>query len=132
MKEFYTIKSLKHKNLVEYYDSFLKVNEEEEDLYFIMVMEYFNCGDLEKFLNGKKDLERKILLNIFYEIAEGIEMLHKNDIIHRDLKTQNIFVNFNEENKEFIVKIGDFGFSLMNGIQSSNTICGTLMYMVLN
>jgi serine/threonine protein kinase len=128
MKEFYTIKSLKHKNLVEYYEAFIDVIE--EDMFFCILMEYFELGDLENLMKEAKYLSLDDYLKIFKNIAEGIEFLHEFNIIHRDLKPNNIFIRYNEESKEYIVKIGDFGFFLSNDLKSKHTICGTLMFMV--
>jgi serine/threonine protein kinase len=93
-------------------------------------MEYFNNGDLENYMNNNNNLDLIGKLKILKDIAEGIEYLHENEIIHRDLKPGNIFISLNEETKELIVKVGDFGLSLMNDLKTNHTFCGTQGYMV--
>jgi serine/threonine protein kinase len=44
------------------------------------------------------------------QFLKGIEFLFKDEIFHRDLKLENIFVKYNEETNEILFKIGDFGF----------------------
>ena len=51
------------------------------------------------------------IINFFYEIFKGLEYLHKNKIIHRDLKTMNIFLTKNNH-----IKIGDFKVLTNNNI----------------
>jgi serine/threonine protein kinase len=128
MKEFYSIIKLNHKNLVEYHEAFLEISD--EDLFFCTVMEYMDYGDLEKFIKENTNLDIYAYLKILKNIAEGIEYLHNNSIIHRDLKPGNIFLKYDEDTKEYIIKIGDFGYSLIDDMKTTNTICGTLKYMV--
>jgi serine/threonine protein kinase len=79
-------------------------NENKFGQFFMIQMELCKCN-LKQYLDVN-DLSFNDKLNICLQIAKGIEYIHKNGIIHRDLKLQNIFLSF--DNK---VKIGDFGLA---------------------
>lgn len=73
-----------------------------------IVMEYANGGDLYNKINQKKKTGKlwteDQVLDIFVQICLGVSHVHKHKILHRDLKTQNIFLT-----KDNQVKMGDFG-----------------------
>ena len=91
-------------NIVKYYDS-VKINDK-----FYIVMEYCDGQNLKDFINKKiknnELIEENILYKIIKQICEGIKEIHNKNIIHRDIKLENIFMNDNME-----IKIGDFGIS---------------------
>ena len=93
-------------------------------------MEYCENGDLSKIILNKKEknmlFSENEIINIFYGICKGLEYLHKNKIIHRDLKTMNIFLTKNNH-----IKIGDFGVSkiLTNNNIYVYTNVGTSYYL---
>ena len=95
-----------------------------------LVLELCENGDLndkirEKKLKNEKFSENEIL-QYFYEILQGLYYLHKNRVIHRDLKTLNIFLTENNH-----IKIGDFGVSkkLINNNIYAYTFVGTPYYL---
>ena len=98
------LSKLNHPNLVKYITSY----EDEEGIYIIM--EFCIYGDLYSLLHMVK--KKKVYVNevIIWEIAYqcllGLEYLHSQQIIHRDIKLLNIFMSSNK-----IVKIGDMGMS---------------------
>lgn len=112
-----------HPNLIGFIEAFV-----ENDALHI-VMEYADGDDLEKMLVGC--LNRRVwmpeeqILSIFVQIVLGTRQLHKQHMLHRDLKSANIFLNSKGE-----VKIGDFGFSkqLNYTVALASTICGTPYY----
>ena len=65
-------------------------------------------------------------LIIFIQIAQAIQYLHKHNIIHRDIKTANIFIDNNNK-----LKLGDFGIVkiLSGSYEQTNTVIGTPLYM---
>lgn len=70
-------------------------------------MEYCENGDLKDYVNRRKtELSEKEILSIFAQVVVGLSVLHKNGIIHRDVKHCNILLNKNLE-----VKLADFGIS---------------------
>ena len=92
---------LTHKNIIWYKEAFY----DKETKTLNMVTEYVDGGDLSmkiKIAKQKKAfLKENIIWNIFIQILEGIDYLHKKFIIHRDLKTSNIYLT-----KKRVVKIG--------------------------
>jgi serine/threonine protein kinase len=91
--------------------------------YLVLVTEYCNQGDLEKWL--KQDHDFKERADIMVQIMRGMDYLHQHNILHRDIKPKNILLH------DGIIKICDFGFSTMikEYNQLFNTICGTPLYM---
>ena len=92
-------------------------------------MEFFKT-DLRKFLYVNKEnknvLQEKFFRKICYQIFQGLNYLHENNIMHRDLKLENIIY---DEKKE-ICKISDFGLShrFDYDINTQYTDVGTLPY----
>ena len=109
--------------IVEYIESF------EENNKFYIIMEYCDKGDLFNYIEEKKKtkqfLQENEILQFFTQIAIGIGYIHKNNILHRDLKSLNIFLT-----KEGKIKIGDLGIAkILENEKYTNTFIGTLYYM---
>ena len=78
----------------------------------------------EKKIIGGIDLPHA--LHLFTQIARGVKHVHKQGLIHRDLKPMNCFID-----EAGNVKIGDFGLSRRTSDQTSMTaLIGTIQYMV--
>ncbi len=108
------------KYVVKYYESFL----ENDDLN--IVMEYCDNGDLCNYISKqKKPLKEDLIWQMFIKITLGLIAIHKMKILHRDIKTLNIFLNKNME-----IKIGDLGVAKqLNQASFANTIIGTPYYL---
>ena len=94
--------------VVRYFDSFI----DQESLH--IVMEYCNRGDLQTLLKKAKEknmsgLKENVTWNIFLQIVLGLYYLHQQKILHRDLKTANVFLMKDDSQPFFLVKIGDLG-----------------------
>ena len=101
LNEVRVLATLDHPNIVTYYDSF------ERDGMLMIEMEYADGGNLAETLAKKTvRMEEKEIVNIFSQIVSAIRHMHDNNVLHRDLKTANIFLT-----KENMVKVGDFGIS---------------------
>lgn len=85
-------------------------------------------GDLQTFLkNWKKKgelLDEKVVVNWFIQLLFGIKALHSKNVLHRDLKSANIFLTSNKT-----LKIGDFGISKVLDNTSAKTFVGTPYYL---
>ena len=111
------------KYVVKYYESFL------EDDNLNIVMEYCDNGDLYNYLKEKKEknipLKEDLIWKIFIKITLGLAIIHKMKILHRDLKTMNIFLT-----KDMEIKIGDLGVAKeLNQASFANTMIGTPYYL---
>ena len=117
------LSSVKSIYIVRYYESF------EENNYLNIVMEYCDGGDLSQFIEKNKQnnklLEENLIWNIFLKITIGLASLHKSKILHRDLKSLNIFLT-----KNLDIKIGDFGVAkILTQTGFAKTIIGTPYYL---
>ena len=88
-------------------------------------MERPAIGDLFNYICSKGRLSMDETSFIFYQIVNGIQYLHKNNIVHRDMKPENIMLT-----EDMIVKIGDFGLSkyFKNDEIRLKTNCGSPCY----
>lgn len=105
--------SLIHPNIVNVYDV-----GEDDGLYYI-VMELIEGITLKRYIEKKRQLSVKETISIAIQIANGIECAHNNQIVHRDIKPQNIMIS-----REGKVKVTDFGIARA---ASANTINGGAM-----
>ena len=105
-------------------------NHDNSDQIMCLVLELCENGDLNDKIKEKKHkneiFSEKEILKYFYEILQGLYYLHKNRVLHRDLKTLNIFLT-----KDNHIKIGDFGVSkkLINNNIYAYTFVGTPYYL---
>ena len=94
--------NLQHPNIVSIYD----VGYEEETNIHYIVMELIKGKTLKQIINKDGVLSWKWAVNIAIQIASALEMAHKNDIIHRDIKPHNIIIN-----EDGTAKVTDFGIA---------------------
>ena len=122
------MKKLLHPNVISFKDVFKDTKLD----YFYIVMEYANDGDLSKKIKtqknkiiGEKYFSEEKIMQYFYQICRGLQYIHSKNIIHRDIKSQNIFLMKNGK-----IKIGDFGIAkaLTNTKNNATTIIGTPYY----
>ncbi|SDA66361.1 serine/threonine protein kinase [Butyrivibrio sp. INlla18] len=104
---------LMHPNIVNVYD----VGDEDGVNY--IVMELVDGITLKKYIEKKVRLSVKEAVSIAIQVAMGLEAAHNNNIIHRDIKPQNIMIS-----KDGKVKVTDFGIAKA---ATSNTITSNVM-----
>ena len=115
------LSSLSHKNIIGYKEAFY--DNETETLN--IVMEYADDGDLyskiKENVKKHKYFEESVIWKTLIQILEGLKYLHKCCIIHRDLKSANIFLT-----KKGIIKIGDLNVSkIIKSMGMASTQTGT-------
>ena len=123
LNEIRILASIKSDHIIAYKEAFI----EEKEKILCLVTEFANKGDLFQkityFKQMQKSFEEKDIWNIFIQILQGLKCLHDHNILHRDLKSANIFL-FNNN----LAKIGDLNVSKVtkNGIGHTQT--GTPYY----
>jgi serine/threonine protein kinase len=119
-REGISVAKLSHPNIVNVHDV-----GTENNINFI-VMEYINGKTLKEVIKKEIRLSSDKTLDITLQIANALECAHKNNIIHRDIKPDNILIT--EDN---IVKVMDFGIAKVSDSQTitnSNKVIGTAHY----
>ncbi|XP_074007587.1 serine/threonine-protein kinase Nek4 [Numenius arquata] len=117
------LSQLKHPNIVTYRESW-----QGEDGLLYIVMGFCEGGDLYHKLKEQKGklLPENQVVEWFVQIAMALQYLHEKHILHRDLKTQNVFLT-----RTNIIKVGDLGIArvLENQYDMASTLIGTPYYM---
>ena len=117
-KEIKILKVLRHRNIVQLYNSFQTSSS------IFLVMEYIKGQELFEIIIKKKRLSELESLLYFQQLISGIEYLGKLGIAHRDLKPENLLINSKKE-----LKIADFGLSnIYKKNQLLSTPCGSPSY----
>ncbi|XP_032382146.1 serine/threonine-protein kinase Nek1 isoform X5 [Etheostoma spectabile] len=121
-KEVAVLANMSHPNIVQYKESF----EEGGCLY--IVMDYCEGGDLFKKINSQKGVlfSEEQILDWFVQICLALKHVHDRKILHRDIKSQNIFLT-----KAGTVQLGDFGIArvLNSTVELARTCIGTPYYL---
>ncbi|CAH8853575.1 unnamed protein product [Trichobilharzia szidati] len=95
--------------------------------YVYIIMEFCGGGDLGRFLKQKRKLDELLVQHFLQQLALALQYLKSKNIIHMDLKPQNILLtSFNNPT----LKLADFGFAkCIEGTAHMNEVRGTLLYM---
>nr|CAD7412944.1 unnamed protein product [Timema poppensis] len=120
LNEAQVLSVLDHPNIISYLGSF------ERDGVLMIEMEYADGGTLAQMLarRDRRVDEREIVM-LFRQIVAAIRYMHDHNILHRDLKTANVFLT-----KDNTIKVGDFGISkIMTTRAQAQTVLGTPYYI---
>ncbi|BAZ14667.1 serine/threonine kinase [Calothrix sp. NIES-4071] len=146
LRETENTKALRHPNVIELIDYGYSEN------IFFFTMEYCKCGNVFDFMQQQGEpLSVDIALAITLQILDGLEYTHNAEIpyvkldgggfgkgrglVHRDLKPNNIFLDWVDVDQKFVAKVGDYGLSKafdiagLSGQTLSGTKAGTPFFM---
>ncbi|MCM8820663.1 MAG: serine/threonine protein kinase, partial [Candidatus Omnitrophica bacterium] len=96
---------LNHPNIVKVYNFGRYHNQ------YAIIMEYVNGKNLKEMLYHRNKLPLNVLIKILYEAGQGLSHIHKNNIVHKDVKPDNILVSEDLS----VVKMTDFGIAKLPG-----------------
>lgn len=117
-REAVLLQRLDHVNIVRLYE----IMETENSYY--LVLELAEAGDFIKYLSKQKVLAEKEVQKYISQIASALDHMHASNILHRDLKLENLLLD-----KDHNIKIIDFGLgNVFYGDSSLNTQCGSPVY----
>ncbi|XP_064632541.1 testis-specific serine/threonine-protein kinase 1-like [Lineus longissimus] len=121
-RELYVVNLLHHPNIVQVFNIL-----DHSDIVFI-VMEYAHSGDLLDYIKSHGALPESQARRMFLELCSAIRYCHQLNIVHRDLKCENLLLD-----KTLHIKVSDFGFSRQcvdaTGKRIlSKTFCGSAAY----
>uniref|UniRef100_G3NXQ5 non-specific serine/threonine protein kinase n=1 Tax=Gasterosteus aculeatus aculeatus TaxID=481459 RepID=G3NXQ5_GASAC len=102
MNEISILSILEHNNIIAYLNHFVDKNT------LLIELEYCNGGNLYDKINRQegKLFSEEVVIWYLYQIASAVSYIHKAGILHRDIKTQNIFLT-----KTDLIKLGDYGLA---------------------
>lgn len=119
------LSQLNHANIIRYFDSFESPITDN----LCLVMEYCPGGDVAAVIRQRRGVPfaEQQILSWFQQLISALDYLHKRKILHRDIKTGNIFVTANL----VVLKLGDFGVAkvLERTGQMARTCVGTPGYL---
>jgi len=122
-REIRVLKKIRHSNVL----SLLEVIETNTRMYIIT--DLAANGDLLEYIRSHGALSEEISREMFRQLVSGVLYIHQNEIVHRDLKCENILLD-----KELNLIISDFGFAKDNIVTAtgkkklSHTYCGSYAY----
>ncbi|XP_058883734.1 NUAK family SNF1-like kinase 1 [Acipenser ruthenus] len=117
-REIEIMSSLRHPHIISIYEVF-----ENKDK-IVIVMEYASKGELYDYISERRSLSERETRHFFRQIVSAVHYCHKNGVVHRDLKLENVLLDENCN-----IKIADFGLSnLYHKDRLLQTFCGSPLY----
>ncbi|EFJ12829.1 hypothetical protein SELMODRAFT_234938 [Selaginella moellendorffii] len=122
LSEISILKKANHPNIIRLH----AIVEAPDRIY--LILEYCAGGDLAGYIHRHGKVGESAARNIMQQLGSGLQVLRKNNLIHRDLKPQNLLLSTNDHNA--VLKIADFGFARSLQPQGmAETLCGSPLYM---
>jgi len=120
-RESNAMEKLSHPNIVNVHDTFSLDGDH------LIVMDYVSGGSLNDLLKQQTRLDMNYALKIAHDIASAMIFVHDEDIIHRDIKPDNILIS-----RDGTARLTDFGmarFTYMSRLTTKDVMLGSLLYM---
>uniref|UniRef100_A0A1D1ZEE2 Serine/threonine-protein kinase ATG1 n=1 Tax=Anthurium amnicola TaxID=1678845 RepID=A0A1D1ZEE2_9ARAE len=122
LSEIVILKKINHPNII----ALLDIIEFPKTIYIIL--EYCRGGDLSMYIQRHGRVPEAIAKHFMQQLAMGLQVLRTHNLIHRDLKPQNLLLSSNDDNSA--LKIADFGFARpLQPRGLAETLCGSPLYM---
>ena len=121
------LQKMNHKNILKVYEHGLGFLETTSGLKYqahYIIMDYLNHGSLLSQVEGNMGFGEDYGRLIFAQLLEGIEAIHNSNIVHRDIKLDNIMLSGND----YTLKYVDFGFATEESNGYLTTFLGTPNY----
>ena len=114
-RELAMLQMLRHENVVEFQESFVSKGN------FFLVFEYVEKNLLEVLEESPRGLSPKLIRSFVYQMCKAVAYLHKNNMIHRDVKPENLLIDENLN-----LKLCDFGFARKVKLNKNNNNIDTM------
>jgi cyclin-dependent kinase-like len=114
-RELAMLQMLRHENVVEFQESFVSKGN------FFLVFEYVEKNLLEVLEESPHGLSPKLIRSLVYQMCKAVAYLHKNNMIHRDVKPENLLIDENLN-----LKLCDFGFARKVKLNKNNNNIDTM------
>ena len=99
-RELRMLQRMHHENIVDFIEAFKRKGN------LFLVFEYVEKNLLEILQDSPRGLEPKLIRHFMYQLCKAIKYLHNQNVIHRDVKPENLLVN-----EKMDLKLCDFGFA---------------------
>lgn len=124
LSEINILKTLDHPHILKIYEYY-----EDDDSYYI-VMDFYEGGELFQKIIDLGTFSEREAANVISQIVSAVAYAHKNGIVHRDLKPENILISSVEGERNFNVKVVDWGASTKySNIERLKELHGSLYYI---
>ncbi|OMJ91760.1 hypothetical protein SteCoe_5661 [Stentor coeruleus] len=121
LRETFILEKLNHQNIIKYYEML------EDNLSFYIITELCQGGSLNERLRKLHKFPETMTAEFMKQVLDAVEYLHSKNIVHRDIKLENILLTDSSTNN---IKIADFGCSThLKPNQTLNNCCGSLYYL---
>ncbi|ERN08074.1 serine/threonine-protein kinase ATG1c isoform X1 [Amborella trichopoda] len=122
LSEIVILKTINHPNIIRLHD----IIETSGRIH--LVLEFCKGGDLSMYINRHGRVPQATAKHFLQQLAAGLQVLRENNVIHRDLKPQNLLLSTNDSH--YVLKIADFGFARsLHPRGLAETLCGSPLYM---
>ena len=103
LKEIEILMKVEHPNIIKIFEYY------EDEINYYLIIEYVSGGELFDFISRDTAFSEHKIKKIMKQIFQALSYLHSNNIVHRDIKCENILIECSDDNDDFNIKLIDFG-----------------------